>query len=571
MRRDAVLPTVLDLLVVAAAVLVLLTLTIDRIDLDLSWFRVRVSGPWRPLAMLVAALAARWGASRTSAGDRTRRWVLTELPTHLFVAIGMAWLVTAMYFGVRACGGLDSYGYVGAARLFASGAVHEPQPLAAMLPFPERATAAAPLGFVVGADGRSRVPRFPPGLPLVMAAVLPFGENAPFWIPLLLAVGTLGFVFVIGRHAGDIHTACFAAAATALSPTFFNAAIQPMSDVPATFWVVGAAVCALGPWRRPTVAGAMAGMAVLTRPALLPAALALVPLAFWRLQADVPSAGSTRGDAARQAARMALTIALFIGAHALYNQVLYGRAVTSGYGSTAVLLSPSRIPVNVWAYVRWITHSHTPLVWLAWAAGLAALRDRRWASLASLLAVAVAAPYLLYFTWDDWESTRFILPGLALVLTVSAVGVDRALAGRARSARPLLLVAMCLMAGTLSYGFLEKYSVFTLWRAEAKYPLVGDWVRSHTPADAVVISALHSGSLRYYAKRETVRWDEIPAPALVPTVQQLIARGRRVYLALDVPSEDAPFKARFGGELSQLVLIPVARVADAHIYELRTR
>jgi hypothetical protein len=72
---------------------------------------------------------------------------------------------------VTVCGGLDSAGYVGSARLLLSGHLMQYEPIARVLPFPNATAAAAPLGFVAAGQPYFISPRFPPGLPLLMAVI----------------------------------------------------------------------------------------------------------------------------------------------------------------------------------------------------------------------------------------------------------------------------------------------------------------------------------------------------------------------------------------------------------------
>ena len=83
---------------------------------------------------------------------------------------------------------------------------------------------------------------------------------------------------------------------------------------------------------------------------------------------------------------------------------------------------------------------------------------------------------------------------------------------------------------------------------EAKYALVGNWLRQRTPERTVAISALHSGSIRYYASRDIVRWGGIPPGMLVPSVKRLSADGYRTYVVL-YTGEVETFNERFSREL----------------------
>ena len=113
------------------------------------------------------------------------------------VAILIASAGVYLHHHVRIAGGLDSYGYVSTAKLIAAGRLSEPQPLAQVLPFENALSAATPLGHVPRADGEASVPRFPIGLPLVMAAFSVFGPQGPFFVPLVMALAALALMFAL--------------------------------------------------------------------------------------------------------------------------------------------------------------------------------------------------------------------------------------------------------------------------------------------------------------------------------------------------------------------------------------
>jgi hypothetical protein len=167
---------------------------------------------------------------------------------------------------VTTCGGLDSAGYVGSARLLLSGHFMQYEPIARVLPFSNATAAAAPLGFVASGQPSFISPRFPPGLPLLMAVALAAGGRVgPFVIAPALAIATVVLVFRFARRTSDPVTAGLAATLTAITPIFVEMALQPMSDVPATFWVVLSGSFLWRPHPRATPAALAAGMAILTR------------------------------------------------------------------------------------------------------------------------------------------------------------------------------------------------------------------------------------------------------------------------------------------------------------------
>ena len=106
------------------------------------------------------------------------------------------------------------------------------------------------------------------------------------------------------------------------------------------------------------------------------------------------------------------------------------------------------------------------------------------------------------------------------------------------------------------YGFGE---------AEAKYPLAGEWIETHTPERAVAFAGLHSGSLRYYGHRQTIRWDQIPSDKMSATLRNLEAAGFELYLALDVASEPPLFSERFRGDPAVLIE-QIGRVRVVNFY-----
>ena len=63
-------------------------------------------------------------------------------------------------------------------------------------------------------------------------------------------------------------------------------------------------------------------------------------------------------------------------------------------------------------------------------------------------------------------------------------------------------------------------------------------------ADAIVLSVQHSGSVRYYANRITLRYDWLKEGALDAALRDLAAKGRRAYLVVD-DWEEKEFRARF--------------------------
>jgi hypothetical protein len=90
-----------------------------------------------------------------------------------------------------------------------------------------------------------------------------------------------------------------------------------------------------------------------------------------------------------------------------------------------------------------------------------------------------------------------------------------------------------------------RRDAFASARGEAKYVEVAKTVESLTGPDDVIISAQHSGSIRYYAGRLTLRWDVGDPAWLDRTVEWLAAHGHHPYFVLE-PQEVAELRARHG-------------------------
>jgi hypothetical protein len=73
---------------------------------------------------------------------------------------------------------------------------------------------------------------------------------------------------------------------------------------------------------------------------------------------------------------------------------------------------------------------------------------------------------------------------------------------------------------------------FRVAEGEARYVRAAEVARS-LPSNAVVISNLHSGSVRYYADRLTLRSEWLGVDAYGPALRYLRDQGRLVYAMLD--------------------------------------
>jgi hypothetical protein len=517
---------------------------------------------WRPVAIGLLLLAARvaWGVASPGdeRGDARRMAVVDALVGAGFVCgVAAAWFLWCHY-QVRVCGGSDSYGYVSAAAALADGAIIRPAPLASALPFAGGILAVTPLGWVPAASGTAIVPGYPLGFPIVAAILVrAAGLGAAFYVPLAAGTGILVLTYRLARSHADAWVAGAATLVVAFNPVLTNMAVQPMSDAPAAFWYMLAVVSLAGARRRPVMAGLAFGMAVWTRP--------LVAVMF-------PALLLATARDRRVTLRLLLGGAPVACALALTQWYLYGSPLRTGYGGTAGLFTTSNITRHLGAYAWWLVAAHSPLFVAALAAGVwRGPRRLAWASVTGL-AMAVV-PYLFNVQFfDDFDLIRYLLPALVPCLVVATLGVGamaaRVVPARARGAAMLALAAC---AASASFAFTSGTFTFRVRQQESRYVEVADWVRTHTPAGAVVLSDLHSGPLRLYAERETLRWVMIPEGRFGATIDVLAARGMPCYAAADGDVEARGLEQRVARDGDGIVAEPVARVRTVMLYRVYRR
>jgi hypothetical protein len=532
-----------------------------RIDLPAGALSVRT--PARPIlaALILITVRALWDR-RSSRADGT---TLAAVVSHRAARTALAGMVVAGVAGwftflSTTCGGADSYGYVSAADRLLAGQLVDVEPLAAILPFERGIDAATPLGFVAsGRTAAASVPAYPLGLPALMAVGrLAAGPLGPFLVPPLMGLVLLVAVCAIARDwYGDADITRLTCALVAVNPLVFTYAIQPMSDVPAAACAAVAMAGLSRPRRWPVLSGVAAALSLLIRPALAPmaVAIAIVPLAMsgWRGWKDT--------------ARCLAPITVAVVVQAWTQWYFYGDALASGYGSVASLFSVERAWFNARSYGYWSLRAIGPVAIGAFAIGLGVSgRLPRVAVL--LVALSVGGPYLFYRPYDHWETLRFLLPIIVVGAIVAAAGlmtVARAVAGASFGAAPAALVAV--LTASMWVAWISTNHVLTMPASEARHRVAADLVAETTPETAVVLALQHTGSLRYYARRQTVNWDRIPQGAFDATVAALEAAGHPVFLMLDSIDERTMFEARHGAVLDRGTWLPNGQRGNVQLFQ----
>jgi hypothetical protein len=148
--------------------------------------------------------------------------------------------------------------------------------------------------------------------------------------------------------------------------------------------------------------------------------------------------------------------------------------------------------------------------------------------------------------FDAWWYLRFVLPAVAVVLTLTAVSA----AGLAARLPPAWRApAFALACGALSIFYLDvaaRRQVFELQALESRYRSAGEYVAARLPADAAVVTVHQSGSVRFYSGRQTLIWSEVDPASLDRALEYLRSRGYRPYLLFE-RWEEPGFRKRFEG------------------------
>jgi hypothetical protein len=493
------------------------------------------------------ACAVRLRASGASAG--------------LVLCLALAVTAIGLIWGTRIAAGSDAYGYVSQVDLWLRGDLHIDQSFGARVPWPLARWTFLPLGYRPEPDGYRIVPQYPAGLPLLMAgAKLVAGPCAMFWIVPICGGILVVATYAIGRRLGRPAVGLAAAWLVATSPTLLFMVIAPMSDVPAAAaWAVAAA-CVLGETSTAAAAGGgAAAAAILIRPNLVPLAGVFGIWLAWRggvgsrvhgLHAKQLMAPDPSLDKAA-ALWFSATAAVGVLGEAAINARLYGSPLRTGYDLTDGF-ALSYVWTNLQHYVGWLVSAETPIA-LAGLIALAIPSRAVWRTPASArarplflaCAVVVWTIYLLYVPWDAWWYLRFLLP----TWPMAAIGTASLLAMVYRSSpfawRRPATVAIVVLLGALGVAQAARRETFDAARGEAKYVEVARVVESLTGPDAVIISAQHSGTIRYYAGRLTLRWDVGDPAWLDRTVEWLAAHDHHPYFVLE-PQEIDALRARFG-------------------------
>ncbi len=463
--------------------------------------------------------------------------------------------IVTVAFGVLANTGIgagsDSYGYVSQADLWLKGDLRIEQPDARKVPWPNSQWTMAPLGYRPSADRNAIVPVYAPGLPMMFAVTKQLaGQCAIRWVvPLsggLLVLATFG----IGRRMLSEQIGAAASWLVLTSPAVLTMLGQPMSDIPvASCWAVATYGCLSASLSGAALAGVFAALAILIRPNLVHVGLVM---GIWLIAKDIKRAGV-----------YAIPTTLACAGIALLNHYLYGSATSSGYGDLAHLFEPQRGLANLPRYGWWLLESQTPVA-IAGVIALfvpARLLSRRHLpiegrGLLAAICAGVIVAYLFWIVFDAWWYLRFLLPAWPAIFITTAwlfawpSGWPFGVSGP--------LAVLCL--GLYGRWFAHHSGIFDLGEGDRRYVAAATLTERATPAASVILSMQHSGTVRYYGSRMSLRYDYLEPRWLDRSISWLVEQGVHPYVLVD-DWEVPEFQKRFAGA-SELGTLRIARILE---------
>lgn len=480
-------------------------------------------------------------------------------------------VIVGIRYGARAAGGSDSFGYVSQAELLARGQLTFELSWTEQVPLASQVWPFTPLGYAHVFDGPAIAPTYAPGYPLLMAAARRLGGACAMFLVVPLCGGLLVLLtYGIGRTVASAAVGLTAALLLATSPAFLRMLVQAMSDIPsAAAWA-----CAVyGVTRRTTRGALAAGIAtsvgILIRPNLAPVAAVCGAALLVQVLLDDRQARVTGhlswGTVTQRLAAFGLSALPGPLAIAWLNARFRGSPLSSGYGELGDLFSWGHVWTNAERYASWAASTETPLILLAivglvwpwrpiWPKALAASH----VVMLVLLPVAVVVPYLTYqvFQPEEWHYLRFLLPAWPLVMVALASVLVAIAHARLVIFRAAASIAIVFVA---AYGIRESIArdTFSYGWSESKYARVARLVHDRTAPNAVIVSMLHSGSLRLYGGRTSMRWDYLDGRDVDIATQWFRDHQVRVYALLDTDELSTVQKRFPGTEFAERLVNPV--------------
>jgi 4-amino-4-deoxy-L-arabinose transferase-like glycosyltransferase len=399
-----------------------------------------------------------------------------------------------------------------------------------------------------------------------------FGANGGYFVSPVCGAALVLLTYALGVRLSGPIVGAIAALCVACSPTVLFLTLSTMSDIPvAAFWAASVLIAA----RRTTPAAfgsaVAAGIAIVIRPNLVFAAIIPLLIAAW------PFPDRSVAAALRRAVTFGLACAPFALFIAWLFNDLYGSPLRSGYGANEELFKLEHVRPNLGLYPRWLWETQGPLVFLFLLGPFVAARRSIRSPLRWLFAAFVAVivvPYLLYYSFDAWWYLRFLLPAFPFVFILAADAIWNGTERLGQDRRNLATALFTLVMLFFGASYTWQRDVLSAGRGEEKYADVGRYLDQVLPKNAVVYSLQHSGSIRHYTRRLTLRYDLLERNWLDGSIEYMEQIGYEPFIVLDY-WEVPRFAERFASQKYVAIVAEEPRAApcthSTFFYRVRER
>jgi hypothetical protein len=398
------------------------------------------------------------------------------------------------------------------------------------------------------------------------------GQEGLFWVVPVSGGVLVLTTYLLGAVLATPAAGLIGAWLVATSPAMLFSLVAPMSDVPAAAaFSLTLYLLTISSRRRAVLAGLVAGLAFLIRPNL---AICVMPLPLRYFFDRQASAAERWKLAALFALGVVPSLVFLMG----FNSRMYGSMWETGYGSAEAFFATAHFWPNTKTYISHLIEVQTPLFLIGLAA-LAIPARRIWSSMDRGIRFAILVShivlwlfYCFYLHFEAWWYLRFLLPIWATVM----VGTGAILVAATRPLGSFVRLAAIVGLGLLGVHFVKdanNRNVFVLWNGDRlHYVASASMVNEMTEKSSVIYSMQHSGSLRYYTGRVTLRYDVLDPAWLDKSVAWFVSQGVHPYLLI-AEWERPTVLERFAGQqtLALLKQPPVfvnRNASDVSLYDL---
>jgi hypothetical protein len=133
---------------------------------------------------------------------------------------------------------------------------------------------------------------------------------------------------------------------------------------------------------------------------------------------------------------------------------------------------------------------------------------------------------------------RFLLPAIAIAIALATAVTVVVLK------RPVLVAVITLGLSVFGVWTAKERQAFQLQALEARFPDAGHFVRDRLAPNAVFVNVWQSGTMRYYANRESVLWDSLDPSSLDSAIVWFRQQGLEPFLLFE-RWEEPQFRSRF--------------------------